>query len=229
MISVIVPAYNEEEFIEKCLTSLEKQSLPREDYEIIVSDSSSTDNTLEIAKKHADTVVKCKKHSAGFGRNQGAKKASGELLAFIDADTIASREWLEGVKRGLENAVACTGPIRALEKDTIYLRLFFRWWSIQSRLSVLLHYPVFPGFNFAVRKSAFERVGGFLAEDITTEDLDLSLRLRKYDNLSFSSKMLVLTSTRRFKEKSLFYNIKNAWNYLLFKSSSRWTEHRADF
>lgn len=229
MISVVVPTYNEENFIEKCLLSLKNQSLPRHKYEVIVSDSSSTDNTVKIAKEHADKVVKCKKVSAGFGRNYGAKNSNGELLAFIDADTLASRNWLKGIKEGLSEAVACTGPVRALEKDVFYLRAFMRWWSFQSRASTLLGVPVFPGFNFSVRRKEFEEMNGFNSRDVTNEDLDLSLSLKKLGPVGFNSKMLVHTSTRRFREKSIFYNIKNAWNYILFKKSSQWKEHRADF
>ncbi len=229
MISVVVPAYNEEEFIGKCITSLEKQSIPREEYEIIVSDSSSTDRTLEIAEKHSVRVVKCKKHSAGFARNAGARKAQGKILAFIDADTVASKQWLEGVKEGLEKNIACTGPIRALEKDSKLLSAYFRWWSLQSRLTVKLGFPIFPGFNFAVSKKAFKKADGFVTKNITTEDLDLSLKLRKIGRVGFNSKMLVFSSTRRFKEKSPFFPVKNAWTYVLFGRSHGWEKHRSDF
>jgi len=229
MISAIIPAYNEEEFIERCISALERQSLPRKEYEIIVSDSSSTDNTVKLAKKHKARVVGCKKHSAGYGRNYGAKKAKGELLAFIDADTLASESWLEGVKEGLKGNVACTGPIRALEKDSLLLRAYFRWWSLQSRATVALNYPIYPGFNFAVRKKAFEKLGGFKTKDITTEDLDLSLALRALGKVGFNSKMLVYSSTRRFKEKSIFFPVKNAWDYILFGKSHGWKDHRSDF
>lgn len=229
MISVIVPAYNEEGLIGKCIASLEKQSLPREGYEIIVSDSSSRDRTLEIAKEHSVRIVKCKKHSAGFARNAGARKARGKTLAFIDADTIASKNWLKGVKQGLEKNIACTGPIRALENDSKLLSAYFRWWSFQSRLTVILGIPIFPGFNFAVSKKAFKKAGGFVTKNITTEDLDLSLKLRKIGRIGFNQKMLVFSSTRRFREKSIFFPVKNAWSYVLFGRSHGWEKHRSDF
>ncbi len=228
MISVIVPTLNEEEFIEKCLNSLLDQTLPKRKYEIIVSDSSSKDSTVEIAKSLADKVVVCKRVSAGFGRNFGAKYAKGEKLVFIDADTVASETFLEGASEGLEKSIACTGPIRALEKNSLLLRVFYRWWSLQSRISVLLRHPIFPGFNFAVRKKVFDNAGGFKTEDITTEDLELSLRLRKYGKLSFNKKMLVHTSTRRLREISLPAYIANAATFVLFNKSRSWKEHRKD-
>jgi len=229
MISVIVPTLNEEEFIEKCLNSLLDQTLPKKEYEIIVSDSSSTDATVEIAKSLADKVVVCERVSAGFGRNYGARYAKGDKLVFIDADTIACGTFLEGANEGLEKSIACTGPIRALEKNSLLLRAFYRWWSLQSRISVLLRYPIFPGFNFAVRKEAFEITGGFKTHDMTTEDIELSLRLRRYGKISFSEKMLVFTSTRRLKEIGLPSYVANAITFVLFKRCRSWKEHRKDF
>jgi len=229
MLSVIVPTLNEEKFIEKCLNSLLNQTLPKRKYEIIVSDSSSTDSTVEIAKSLADKVVVCKRVSAGFGRNFGAKHAKGNKLVFIDADTVASGTFLEGANEALEKSIACTGPIRALEKNSLLLRAFYRWWSLQSRVSVLLHYPVFPGFNFAVRKEVFDIAGGFKTHDITVEDMELSLRLRRYGKISFSEKMLVFTSTRRLKEIGIPSYVANGITFVLFKKSRSWKEHRRDF
>jgi len=228
-ISVIVPTYNEEKFIVKTLKALQNQTVPRSEYEIIVSDSSSTDKTRETAKKHADRVVKCKKHSAGVGRNFGAKNAKHELMAFIDADTIVSEKYLEGVREALQNGVAATGPVKALEKDSLFLRFFFWWWGFQSKLTITIGFPIFPGFSFAARKSAFEKVGGFHIGDITTEDFELSLRMKKIGRINYNQKMSVKSSTRRFKEKGPIYNVWNAWRYLLFGESSSWNEHRSDF
>ncbi|MFH1234664.1 MAG: glycosyltransferase [Candidatus Diapherotrites archaeon] len=229
IISVVVPTLNEGGFIGKCLESLANQSLPREEYEIIVSDSSSEDRTVQIAKKLADKVVVCKRVSAGFGRNFGAKQAKGKYIVFIDGDTRASRTFLEGVKESLENAVASTGPISALEKDSIVMRAYYKMWSLQNRITVLIHFPLFPGFNFAVRRGIFEREKGFLTGNITTEDLELSLRLKKKGRIAFSNKMLVYTSTRRIRELGLTSCIKSATNFLLFGKSHPWEEHRQDF
>ncbi|MEM0360411.1 MAG: glycosyltransferase [Candidatus Diapherotrites archaeon] len=229
IISVIVPTLNEEQFIGKCLESLSRQTIPRKEYEIIVSDSSSEDNTVKIAKKLADKVVVCKRVSAGYGRNFGAKHAKGKYLVFIDGDTIASPTFLEGAKEALENAIAATGPISALEKDSLLMRAYYKMWSIQNRITVLIRFPLFPGFNFAVRKDIFEKEKGFLTKNITTEDLELSLRLKKKGRIAFSEKMLVLTSTRRIRELGLTSCIKSATNFLLFGKSHPWEEHRKDF
>ena len=229
MISVIIPAYNEEKFIGRCLKSLLNQTLPREEYEIIVSDSSSKDKTKEIAKKYADKVVSCEKRGAGFTRNFGAKFAKGKFLAFIDADTVASRTWLEGVKESLNNGIASTGPIRALERDSFKLKSFYFLWSGVSSFYVNLKYPLFPGFNIGVRKKYFKKINGFSEKNIISEDYEFSLKLRKFGKIVFNSKMKVFTSTRRIKEKGIIKYILLGTDFLLFKNSKRWDEYRSDW
>ncbi|MCX8189926.1 MAG: glycosyltransferase [Candidatus Diapherotrites archaeon] len=229
MISVIVPTLNEEKFIEKTLLALKDQTMPKNEYEIIVSDSSSSDSTVEIAKSLADKVVVCERISAGYGRNFGAKHAKGSKLAFVDADTIVSPSYIEGVKEALDKGIAATGPMRALEKDSLKIRAFYRWWSLQSRISILTKKPIFPGFNFAVTKKAFEDAGGFRPDPITNEDIDLSFKLAKKGRLVFSKKMLVYTSTRRLKEISIPQYVMNAVDFALFNRSRHWKEHRKDY
>ena len=227
--SIIVPALNEEQFIERSLKALLTQSVPREQYEIIVSDSSSTDSTIEIAKRYADKVVFCKKHSAGFGRNNGAKHAKSELIGFVDADTIVEHTWVEGLIEALGKGVGCTGPIESLEKDSLQMNLFYRWWSLQSRVSVMLHYPIFPGFNTGVRKKEFNAVSGYSIENITTEDIELGQKLNQVGKIVFSPKMKVKTSTRRLQEISLSSYIWNGIRFVLIGKSRGWEQHRKNF
>ena len=229
IVSIIVPTLNEENFIQRCLQALQNQSIAREKYEIIVSDSSSSDATVRIAKKYADKIVVCKKHSAGFGRNEGAKHASGELLGFVDADTIVEKNWVAALIDGLGRGIACTGPIEALEKDSLKTRAFYRWWGLQSRISVMLHYPIFPGFNLGVRKKEFDRVGGFSTSNITTEDIELGQKMKKTGKIAFSKKMAVRTSTRRLRQIPLHAYVWNGLGFILFKKSWTWQDHRKDF
>jgi glycosyltransferase involved in cell wall biosynthesis len=94
-ISVIVPAYNEEKYLGATLKSiqkakeflLEKDALP---IEIIVVDNGSTDSTSDIALLSGASVVKETKHNVARVRNAGASFAKGEVLVFIDADTIVT-------------------------------------------------------------------------------------------------------------------------------------------
>ena len=93
-ISVLIPAYNEESFISKCLESVKSQSYPVDRYEIIVMDNGSTDRTKEIAESMGVRVLNAEGLRIGGVRNLGAEVAEGEIFAYIDADCIAQPNWL---------------------------------------------------------------------------------------------------------------------------------------
>ena len=236
--SIIVPTLNEEKQIINTLKLLDEQSVSRELYEVIVSDSSSVDSTVKIAKKIADKVVVCKRQSAGYGRNVGAKQAKGEVLGFVDADTRVSRTWVEGLIEELSagskenlgnNKVACTGPLENIEKESLKINLFYKWWNLQSKYSALFHYPIFPGFNFGARKKEFWKVGGFAEGNMLCEDMDLSLNLGKLGKVGFNKKMAVKTSARRQMEIPIHKHILSGIKFAFTKKTMTWNEYRKDF
>jgi len=229
LVSIIVPTLNEKKHIIPVLKLLNNQTVPRKYYEIIVSDSSSTDNTVKLAKKLADKVVVCKRQGAGYGRNFGAKFAKGKYLGFVDADTLVESTWVEGLIEGLKSGIACTGPLENIEKDSHKINVFYSWWNIQSKLSVIARYPIFPGFNFGVRKKEFNQAGGFPNINMVCEDMDLSLRLGSIGKVAFSNKMAVKTSARRQKEIPLHRHALSGIKYALTKRSMSWNECRKDF
>src|SRR3990172_3737337 len=90
MISIIIPTYNEENYIEKCLKSLSNQTLPRNKYEIIIVDGGSKDRTIDIARKYVDKVIRQKSKGVGGARNDGVNAAKYGVIATTDADFIVS-------------------------------------------------------------------------------------------------------------------------------------------
>ena len=118
-ISVVIPTYNEEKNIERCIGSLKRQTLHRSEYEIIVVDGNSSDMTMELAKKAgADKVILQKSEGVGGARNDGARIAVGDVVANTDADCILPSDWLERIKWNFEkdNIVCLFGPIKPIEK-----------------------------------------------------------------------------------------------------------------
>ena len=99
MISVVVPTYNEEQNIERCLRSLADQTVPRDSYEIIVVDGNSKDRTRELAEPLADKVFIQTSKRVGGARNDGAMAASGDIVATTDADCILPQDWVERIGR----------------------------------------------------------------------------------------------------------------------------------
>ena len=136
-ISVIIPTLNEGKYLENCLKSLKKQKF--KDYEIIIADGLSTDNTVEIAKKYTKKVISSKDKSIGAGRNKGVKIASGEILVFTDADTIVAPNLLEKVNEAIKNEViGATTRMIAREKTTLFEEIGLILYDLFIRLSLFI-------------------------------------------------------------------------------------------
>lgn len=100
-ISVVIPAYNEEEHLGECLRALANGRM--KPYEVIVADGMSEDRTVSIAKEHGATVVVNRKRHAAGGRNAGIERATGEVIAFLDADCVPDKDWLREINRAFES------------------------------------------------------------------------------------------------------------------------------
>ena len=222
-ISVVVPTLNEEKYIGRLLSSLGKQTF--KNFEIVISDCASTDSTRSIAKRYPKVrVVIEKKKGISSGRNAGARAAKGKILVFLDADTSATEKLLEIYDKVFDErkVVAATGPILPLEKTSKRMNLGFRLVSILFvKSSILVGRPSVVGSNFAVRRSAFDRVGGFNENFLTYEDYDLSLRLRKHGEIRYLDDAVVRASIRRVKAWGIFgyfyYHVGNMVRYGLSK------------
>ncbi|UJH67011.1 glycosyltransferase [Allomuricauda sp. SCSIO 65647] len=95
-LSIILPTYNMEKYLPRCLNSLLEQDIPKRDYEIIIVNDESKDNTLQIAKEYQrkyDNIVICDKENGGAGaaRNSGLKMAKGKYIHFVDPDDYIAR------------------------------------------------------------------------------------------------------------------------------------------
>ncbi len=229
LLSVVVPAYNEARNIERCLARFEGQTVPRGDFEVVVSDSSSTDETRALARKLADKVVKCKLVSAGYGRNAGVKKARSQNLAFVDADTLVSDTWVEGALDVLSKGVAGTGSVRTYDAPNPFVDLYYRIWSFQTHASTLVGFPLLPGFNFAVKKDAFEEAGGFFNDSRTCEDLAFSRNVKHLGPVRYSRKMRASTSCRRPVEMGLFKYWWTGVEAVFFDKVNTWENHKRDW
>ena len=92
-VSVIIPAYNEERYIARCLTSLAKQTYPS--YEVIVVDDGSSDSTVRVVQSFAGVRLSRQQHGGpGSARNLGAQEATGDILVFIDADMFVAPDFI---------------------------------------------------------------------------------------------------------------------------------------
>ncbi len=220
MVSTIIPTLNEEDYLERCLISLKNQE-GCEDFEIIVVDGGSSDATVKIAEKYADKIVISLEKSPSIQRNLGANMATGSLLAFIDADTVASKFWLKGIVETFQDqSIACvTGPLFPLEK--IKRPYLYSLTNALQKILVRINYPLFWGASCAFRTNAFWKIEGFDEKLLTSEDHDVSLRIRKIGKVVFDDNIRAFTSHRKFlenEEKAFFSYIKDILEYFFLRN-----------
>ncbi len=214
-ISVIIPTLNEEKYLKRCLFSLRDQDFDGR-YEIIVGDSYSEDNTLEIAKKYADKIVLVdKRGSASYGRNAGAKVSKGKILVFLDADTYVSRNFLSEISRTFEDkeVVAATGPAffdheKFITKQYFAIDLF--------KFLIKIKKPFFSGVFTVVRRDIFFQIGGWPEDVFPGEEIEFSRKLWKVKGkFVWLKDVFVLVSSRRLKEFGFLGMIKRYWERYL--------------
>lgn len=176
-ISVVIPAHNAEDHIEKSLMSLKRQVF--DDFEIIVADDHSTDRTCEIAEQYAKVIKSAWRIGEGAARNLGAKSAKGEILAFTDADVVLPKDWLHKIVQNMElRKVKCIGGGyrgsigNSFIEVFAYLELAYRRKNMPPFVTTLV------SNNFACYRDVFFQCGGF-PEKYKCEDMRLSFEINK--------------------------------------------------
>ncbi len=218
-ISVIIPSYNEEKYIGMLFGALGRQTFSN--FETIVVDGNSTDHTREISSKHAK-VVTDSSQVIGVARNRGAKIARGDILVFLDADSRPSPDLLEkyyGVFKD-RRVVAATCPLVPIERVSDLLGFGFHF----ATTTLAKTFCGICGANFAVRRDAFMKSGGFDRTLTTYEDVEFAKRLRRYGSIRFENGSSVAVSARRIKKwgiiKFTYFNIDNVVRHALFGRSN---------
>ena len=102
--SFIIPTKNEGKYLEKCLVSIKAQIV--EDYEVIIVDTNSTDNTKTVAKKYGARIVDEPRRGASVARNAGARVSRGNILIFADADARFDKNFLQLIENRFNNDIS---------------------------------------------------------------------------------------------------------------------------
>ncbi len=210
---MVIPAYNEESFLPLCLDGLKKQTF--RDFEIIVV-AGGQDDTAAVARKFKAVVIPQTEKSITGSRQKGFEAAGGDIIASTDADTLLPENWLERIEELFQQhpeAVAVAGHFQLYDGPA-----FVRFWigvSLNLMPVILKVAPGiwnFGGFNFAVKKEIFEKIGGFDMDRDFGEDVDLCRRLKKTGKVMFDRSMVVRASGRAFLNDR--FGLKNLANYL---------------
>jgi len=180
--SVIVPAYQAEATIGKCVRALNEQTVPREHYEIIVVDDGSTDRTADVARQAgADRVLTIPHGGPAAARNAGAEAARGEILLFTDADCEPFPDWIERMTAPFADpqVAGAKGVYRTRQRSLIARLVQLEYEFRYERMARLPSIDFIDTYAAAYRRAVFLREGGF-PTDVpvpSVEDIDLSFRL----------------------------------------------------
>jgi glycosyltransferase involved in cell wall biosynthesis len=221
LLSVVIPAFNEERLLPETLSRLrEAAGACRCEVETIVADNASTDRTAEIAKDYGAAVAHETVHNIARVRNAGARQAKGDVLVFLDADTVVPMEFLDRIAEEMSDA-ACVGgsPDIVHRANSRLLRVYLRAWR-----QVGLAFGMAQGAAQFCRRPAFEALNGYDESQFMGEDVDFYWRLRRHSRetggfLKFLDDVKVCPSPRRFDNTSVWRTM--VWTNPLFIGAFR--------
>jgi glycosyltransferase involved in cell wall biosynthesis len=174
VISFIIPAHDEERLLGRTLRALDAAARPLgAPFEVIVVDDASTDRTAAIAREHGARVVRVSHRQIAATRNAGARAAAGDLLVFVDADTVVTEAAVRGAVRALRDGAAGGGSaFRFGGRVPLYARL------LQAAAVPLYRAAGLASgcFLFCTRE-AFDATGGFDETLFGAEEAALSRAL----------------------------------------------------
>ncbi len=195
--SVIIPTKNEEENIKKLLESLNQQELQPK--EVIVADD-STDKTREVAKSYGATIVQGVSNGLiGIARNRAAKAATSDILIFLDADNILPPGFLRKlVYRFLADDLDLASCYLSGNRRRIRSTLYFESWNALKKFGSMTRKIIAEsGICMIVKKSTFDKVGGFPEDIRVGEDTYLAEKIVKNGGKYKIIPVKIKTSDRR--------------------------------
>jgi glycosyltransferase involved in cell wall biosynthesis len=200
MLSIVIPTFNEEECLPLLLESIKKQSY--QDYEIIIADNNSTDNTLEIAKEYNAIITTG--GLPGVGRNNAAKIANGELILFLDADVILPIDFLNDILNEFKDnafgvATCQAKPMSNKKIDCIMHEAYNKFIILTANIC-----PYAPGFCILVRRVVHNTIFGFDERIMLGEDSDYVQRAGKICRFGVLKSHKIPVSVRRLERDGRF-------------------------
>lgn len=221
-VSVIIPTLNEEKSLPSTLESLKSQTY--RDFEAIVKDGLSADRTVEIAEKYSAKVVSKRDSSAGEARNQGVEYVSGNILVFLDADTLLAPDTLSKLVEDFHKYDAVLVFPRYLPREQtiegegkpthIARPLVKLWFTFEDFFRKYVG-KYAGGMCMACDLVAFKRIGGFDEKLKVCEDIEISYRLRKWGQVICDHEIVAYPSARRFFKSGFLNSLFTYLTYLL--------------
>jgi glycosyltransferase involved in cell wall biosynthesis len=229
LISIIVPAFNEERYIGITLDSIKQAQLlllneKGVPAEIIVVDNDSTDSTASMARSFDAEVFNEPTHNVAKVRNVGASRASGDILVFVDADVVVPESLLCRIYEAMSNELCLGGAVDTNYLPAKYLvKVYLRMWRLVGRFAGMAQ-----GATQFCRKDIYASLNGYDETLYMGEDVDFYWRLkrfakRRHGSVQFIGDIQVSPSSRRFDEWFLWRTLvwTNPLFILMFRRSKR--------
>lgn len=190
--SIIVPVYNVEEYIEKCLTSIQDQTY--KDYEVIVVNDGTKDNSMELVKKYPFKVINQKNQGLSAARNRGVKEATGDYILFLDSDDYLEKETLSELNKSLKNNPDVVRfqiqEVYSENKIIKYPEVGFSAKSGEEAFTLITKYHfVENAWCYAIRKEYYDNEHFAFKEGMIHEDFGLLpliiIKAKKVNSISY--------------------------------------------
>lgn len=217
LISIIIPAHNEEAYLETTLAALNAQRYPN--FEIIVVANGCTDATAEVARGKCHRLVVLSQKSLGVARNLGARMAKGDLLIFLDADTLLEPRALRTVAHHFTRAHAAGTLKGRPDCDRLAYRMIYFLKNFTHK--AFLHH----GSSGVIIcwKNHFIQLGGFDEAMEVRENSHLIRRLKQFGSYRYISRTVATTSMRRYERRGVGRIV---WLWLKLWAQSPFTDLR---
>ena len=212
MVSFIIPAHNEQTLLPRTLESIHgsAKALKNLSYEVIVADDASTDATADVARQHNAKVVRVDHRQISRTRNSGAAGATGEVLVFIDADTMINEAVLRGMHAKLTNGAVGGGAAITFDgKLPLYGRILMPIFAFCYR-----HAGLAAGCFVYCTRRVFEAVGGFDEDLYAGEEVFFSRAVKKHGRFVVL-KQPVVTSGRKLRTYSFWEILRLLTGFIL--------------
>ena len=203
-ISLVIPAFNEEAYLPACLDAI-MRNVAGHVAEIIVVDNNSTDGTRQVVERYPQvTYVFEPRKGITRARQCGLLASSGDIVAYVDADTRPLAGWVEQISEqfAAQADLAClSGPYSFYDLSGLRNMVSSGWFKAARPIYKLTGYMMVGG-NFAIRRDVLESMGGFDASiEFYGEDVDIGKRAKKYGKVLFSPRFVMPTSGRRMQHQ----------------------------